>query len=87
MVKLDHSGFNTSVNSTRVPLAILNPVVGNVFQFSGWLANKVAAKEVGRITNRGPFSCMKLVARRLPIGVRKPLTRLRKYQTRLGSLN
>lgn len=64
---------------------MLNPLVVKNFQLCGGFANVVAATEVGNTKNRGPGKLMKSVARRLFNGVRKPFTRDRKYQTKLGS--
>src|SRR6266403_434916 len=85
VVKCAYSGFSTSVRSTRLPLAMLKPRVENIFQFSGYSAESVRAIEAGRTTKRGPELPINSAARRLFSGMRKPCTRLRKYQTRLGS--
>src|ERR1700746_1639530 len=82
-----HSGFSTSVRSTRLPLAMLNPLTVKNFQVRGALAKTAPATGVGRMIKRGPDALMNSVARRLFNGVRKPFTRERKSQTRLGSSN
>src|SRR5437899_9601093 len=83
----NHSDFSTSVRSTRFPFAMLKPLVENVCQLAGRLTNSVPATGVGKTTKRGPGALMNSGARRLFSGVRKPFTRDRKYQTRLGSSN
>src|SRR5437773_9794397 len=83
----NHSGFNTSVRSTRFPFAMLKPLVENVCQSAGPFANSVPAAGVGKTTKRELGAVMNSGARRLFSGVRKPFTRDRKYQTRLGSSN
>src|SRR6266516_7525877 len=50
----NHSGFSTSVKSTRFPFAMLKPLVEKNFQFCGWFANSVPATGVGRMTKCGP---------------------------------
>src|SRR6266446_7669434 len=81
----NHSGFSTSVRSTDLPLATLKPRVEKDFQTCGRSAKSVSAAEVGTITKRGPGLDMKSTAFFLLSRVRKPCTRERKYQTRLGS--
>src|SRR5207247_10809062 len=83
----DHSGFSTSVKSTRFPFAMLKPLVEKNFQFCGWFANSVPATGVGRMTKGGPGALMNSGARRRFNGVRKPCTRERKYQSKLSSAN
>src|SRR5436190_19282341 len=83
----NHSDFSTSVRSTRFPLAMLRPLVENVCQLVGRFAKSVSARDVGKMTKREPGALMNSGARRLFSGVRKPFTRDRKYQTRLGSSN
>src|SRR6266496_6327885 len=83
----NHSDFSTSVRSTRFPLAMLKPLVENVCQLVGRFAKSVPATGVGKMTKRGPDALMNSGARRLFSGARKPFTRDRKYQTRLGSSN
>src|SRR5213080_3246380 len=83
----NHSGFSTSVRSTRFPFAMLKPLVEKNFQCCGELAKSVPATGVGRMIKRGPDMLVNSVARRLFNGVRNSFTRERKYQTRLGSSN
>src|SRR6478735_5370812 len=82
-----HSGFNTRVRSTRLPLVMLKPLTVNNCQLGGGLAKSSPAKGVGRMIKRGSGAFMNSAARRLFRGVRKPSTPERKYQTRLGSWN
>src|SRR6266481_4162126 len=82
-----HSGFSTSVRSTCLPFAMLKPRVENDFQVWGRFGKSVCTDEVGTITKRGPGAEMKSTASFLLSRVRKLCTRLRKYQTRLGSSN
>src|SRR6266567_7367492 len=82
-----HSGFSTSVRSTRFPFALLKPLVEKNLQCCGEFAKSVPATGVCRMIKRGPDMLMNSVARRLFNGVRNPFTRERKYQTRLGSSN
>ena len=66
---------------------MLKPLVEKNFQCCGEFAKSVPATGVGRTIKRGPDMLMNSVLRRLFNGVRKPFTRERKYQTRLGSSN
>src|SRR5206468_650509 len=87
ITSMNHSGFSTSVRSTRFPFAMLKPLVEKNLQCCGEFAKSVPATGVGRMIKRGPDKLMNSVARRLFNGVRNSFTRERKYQTRLGSSN
>src|SRR6266704_5296973 len=65
---------------------MLKPCVENILQFSGWFGKNLLASEVGTMTKRGPVCAMKSAPRLVFSGVRKPFTRLLKYQTKLGSV-
>src|SRR4051794_19050134 len=82
-----HCGFNTRVRSTRLPFVMLKPLTVNNCQLGGGFAKSSPATGVGRTIKRGSGAFMNSDARRLFRGVRKPSTRDRKYQTRLGSWN
>src|SRR5437870_13530942 len=86
-VLTNHSGFNTNVRSTRFPFATLKPLTVKDFQFCGTFGKTMPATGIGKTINRGPGMFMNSAARRLFTGIRKPVTRERKYQTRLGSSN
>src|SRR5262249_16701247 len=81
------SGFSTSVRSTRLPFATLKPLTVKKRQLTGGFAKISPATGVGRTIKRESGALMNSAARRLFSGVRKTLTRERKYQTRLGSWN
>src|SRR5262249_10166037 len=81
----NHSGFSTSVRSTRLPFAMLKPLTVKNRQLSGGFAKSAPAAGVDTTIKRGPDALMNSTARSLFSGVRKPCTRERKYQTRLGS--
>src|SRR5215467_784921 len=83
----NYSGFSTSVRSTRLPFAMLKPLTVKNRQLVGGFAKSSPATGVGRTIKRGSGALMNSVLRRLFSGVRKPWTRERKYQTRLGSWN
>src|SRR5439155_27276271 len=82
-LQMTHSRFNTSVRSTRLPFAILNPLTVKNRQVAGGFAKSSPARGVGKTIKRESGSLMNLEARRLFSGVRKASTRERKYQTRL----
>src|SRR6266511_3541282 len=82
-----HSGFSTSVRSTRFPLAMLRPRVEEDFQAWGRFGKSVWTSEVGTITKCGHGLDMKSTAFFLLSRVIKLSTRLRKYQAALGSSN
>src|SRR5581483_6220085 len=75
-----HSRLSKSVRSTVLPLATFNPLVEKDCQDSRSLAKSVSTSSLGTITSREPGCSMKTGAPFLAIGLRKPLTRERKYQ-------
>ena len=66
---------------------MLKPLIVKNRQLAGGFAKSSPATGVGRTIKRGSGALMNSAARRLFSGVRKPWTRERKYQTRLGSWN
>src|SRR6266513_1426320 len=87
ITSMNHSGFSTSVRSTRFPFAMLKPLVEKDFQVWGRFGKSPWTSEVGTITKRGPGLDMKSTAFFLLSRVRKFCTLERKYQTTLGSSN
>src|SRR5205807_2345241 len=86
-MRLNYYGLSTRVRSTRFPFAILRPLTVKNSELCGAVVKSDPARGVGRTIKRGSGALMNSAARRLFSGIRKPFTRERKYQTRLGSSN
>src|ERR1044071_6509377 len=87
MATCAQSVFTASARSTGFPFARLKPLIEKNFQSCAEFRKSVTATDVVRMIKRVKAALMNSVAWRLFNGVRNPLPRERKYQTRLGSSN